>query len=57
MLGAAGMATIKHHEDLYAWQLATKLKERVFENYCKTAGCKAFQILRSDPRRQSLRTG
>ena len=25
------MATIEHHEDLVAWQLATELKERVFE--------------------------
>lgn len=25
------MATIQHHEDLVAWQLATELKEKVFE--------------------------
>ena len=31
------MATIEHHEDLVAWQLATELKERVFEFTARTA--------------------
>ena len=31
------MATIEHHEDLVAWQLATELKERVFEITARTA--------------------
>ena len=31
------MATIEHHEDLVAWQLATELKERVFELTARTA--------------------
>jgi len=31
------MATIEHHEDLVAWQLATELKERVFEITARAA--------------------
>jgi four helix bundle protein len=38
------MSTITHHEDIVAWQLATELKERVFEVIARPGVARHFKF-------------
>ena len=49
------MATIEHHEDLVAWQVATELKERVFELTARSDVSKHLKFC--DQVRSSSRSG
>lgn len=48
------MASIKHHEDIVAWQLATELKEKVLEVIARTTVSKHFKFC--DQIRESCRS-